>query len=181
MSGSRLFGVMSLFASLWLSVPARSDQHCRARTIVREHHEIPAVLFVPVPAYSIGYQPAAKGGEETDIERLRLEVEILKLKIQLKAKESAPESVLREMPKRPDPPPASAAVQHCARCHDAAVAANMGDGHVFFRNGVLSASAEQRLDMSKAIMEGKMPKGKDPGDKEITQILLELATRQKSL
>lgn len=73
--------------------------------------------------------------------------------------------------------PRGGLVQHCARCHDAAVAKEKGGDRIYFKDGaLLELSDTEVLGMYRQVLAGKMPKGDKLSDEAGQAILAQLET-----
>lgn len=133
-----------------------------------------ATTYVPVqvPTYSVGYGYDAA----SEVGKLRLELEIQKLRTEVQALRSsgfAPQvqpaqqsqSVQQQAPAMPQASNGNGGdlvngLSKCAACHDSQAAKSKGGGFEMFQGGqTRKFSAEDSLNMLKQIETGKMPRG----------------------
>jgi hypothetical protein len=123
-----------------------------------------APLPAPVPVPVQQPAPVTDDRDET-IRQLREELE----------KRGGPKAV-PQMPSAKEQTSASITVNKCATCHDKATA-KRGGNNVFFDQGRLTASADQRLDMIDAILDGRMPKNGKMADDDAGNAVAELTRK----
>jgi len=144
------------------------------------YNEVLIANAVIVPLYVVGFQPppaivpqavqpqqaAAPDDKDEQIRQMKLEIE------RLRGGSTQP-----QMPPAREQASASMTFNKCASCHDSATAKSKGGGNVFFDQGRLIATADQRLDMIDAIIDGRMPRGGKLKDDEGGAVVTELSKK----
>lgn len=169
-----------LILGLAFAATSLADADCNHRVVVRQHHVVEAALIaVPVPLYQVVYN---QGGPQEDIERLKMELTIVKLlarvqDLERQMKAPLPQKGQFKEPEieKPAPKQLSLGATHCASCHDRQREKGVPQ---FYTDGVFTGTAEDRLDMVAAVLSSRMPKGKQISDETASQLMAELSARQ---
>lgn len=185
----KLFAVVLFFAGLLVLSSGADASNCVVRNrVVVQHQAVvvatPVVAVTPVvaavyqpiavPAYSVGY---ASQNLHEENERLKLEIKLQRLEIQLQSlqqNQQVPQQLplKKEVQQQPEQHPAIAIInKSCLQCHSPATKAKGGQLDL---TGPLTD--RQLLAVSKEVYSGRMPKNGKLTDEEVGQIMSWLDT-----
>lgn len=189
---------VALFAAALLALPVEAQQCGTVRSVYRApvyqasvyatptyvaptYNQVVVTQFlavpVVVPAYSIGYSPAGQGQDSQ-----QLQLDILKLRLELEKLKSAPnvqqlqQPKTQQQPQNPPMPPVQNGLSDgaklmsvkCASCHDAGVSKTKGGGLTLTQGGqLLPMPGVVQAKVMLEVFQGRMPPNTKLTDEEV--------------